>query len=87
MQTVDQMEVDFAAVTSDQAANREIARTQPLVQCRKFRLRLDYNALPAALVEPERDVIGNRMPCTDINIGPGGLSRKGQREMIVLEIL
>ena len=87
MQTIDHMEVDFAAVSSDQAANREIARTQPLVQRHKFRLRLDDNALPAALIEPERHVVGDRMPCTDIDIGPGGLSREGKREMIVLEIL
>ena len=53
MQTIDHMEVDFAAMTSDQATNREIAWTQPLVQRRKFRLRLDYNAVPAALIEPE----------------------------------
>jgi len=53
MQTIDHMEVDFAAVTSDQAANREIARAQPLVQRRKFGLRLDDKAVPTALIEPE----------------------------------
>jgi hypothetical protein len=74
-------------VTSDQATNREIARAQPLIQRRKFRLRLDDYALPAALIEPERHVVGNRMPCTDIDIGSSGLSREGKREMIVLEIL
>ena len=87
MQTFDHMEVEFAAVPSDQAANREVARTQALVQRRKFGLRLDHNALPAAFVEPERNVVGNRMPCTDIDIGPGGLSREGKRKMIVLEVL
>ena len=87
MQTFDHMEVDFAAVTSDQATNREIARTQPLVQRLKFRLRLDDDAVPAALIEPEGHVVGNRMPCADIDIGPSGLSREGKREMIVLEIL
>jgi hypothetical protein len=40
----DHMEVDFAAVTSDQDTNREIARTQPLVQRRKFGLGLDDDA-------------------------------------------
>ena len=87
MQTLNHMEVGFAAVTSDQATNRKVARTQPLVQRHKVRLRLDYNALPAAFIEPERHVVGNRVPCTDIDIGPSRLSRKGKREMIVLEIL
>ena len=53
MQTIDHMKVDFAAVTSDQATDRDIARTQPLVQRRKFGLRLHDNAVPAALIEPE----------------------------------
>jgi hypothetical protein len=48
------MEVDFATVTSDQATNREIARTQPLVQRRKFGVGLDDDALPAALIESGR---------------------------------
>src|SRR6202790_5665575 len=39
----------------------------------------------ATLIEPKRHVVGNRMSCTDIDIGPGGLSREGKREMIVLE--
>ena len=81
------MEVDLAAVSPDQAANREIPRAQPLVQRHKFRLWLDYNSSPAAFIEPERHVVGNRMPCTDIDIGPSALSREGQRKMIVLEIL
>ena len=85
MQTVDPMEVDFAAMSSDQATNRKIARAQPLVQRHEFRLRLDDDALPAAFIEPERHVVGNRMPGTDIDIGPSGLSREGKREMIVLE--
>ena len=50
-------------------------------------LRLNYNAPPAAFIEPERHVVGNRMPCTDIDIGSSGLPRESKREMIVLEIL
>ena len=86
MQAFDHMEVHLAAVTSDQATKREVARTQPRVERLKFRLRLDDNALPATFIEPERHVVGNRMPCTDIDVGPGGLSREGKREMIVFEI-
>jgi len=53
MQAIDDMEIHFAAVTSDQTTNREVARTQPRIERHKFRLRLDDNALPATLIEPE----------------------------------
>ena len=87
MQTFHRVEVDFAAVASDQATNRQIAWPQPLIQRRKFGLRLHDDAAPAALVEPEGHIVRDRMPGADIDIGPGGLSREGKRQVIVLEIL
>ena len=53
MQTFHRIEVDFAAVASDQATNHQIAWPQPLIQRRKFGLWLNDDAAPAALVEPE----------------------------------
>ena len=87
MQTIDHVEVSFAALSSDQAAYRDITRTQPPVERGKFGLRLDYNALPSALVEPERHIVRDRMSRADIDIRTGRLSREGKGEMIILEIL
>ena len=87
MQTVNYMEVGFAILASDQTANHDVARTQPGIQRRKFGLRLDYNALPAPFIEPKRYIISDRMPCADIDVRSSRLPSKGQREMIILEIL
>jgi cytochrome c2 len=77
VQTVDHVEVDFAALSSDQAPNQDIAWTQALIQARKLRLRLDYNSLPTALIKPERHIVGNRMACPNIDIRSSRLSREG----------
>ena len=58
-----------------------------VLRSRKFGLRLDYYAAPAAFIEPKGYIISNRMPCADIDVGPSRLSRERDRKMIVLEIL
>ena len=44
-------------------------------------------AAPALQVEPERDVVGDRVPCPDIDVEPVRLPGEQARQMVVLEVL
>ncbi len=87
VQALDQEKIAFAIGAPDQRLDHTIARAQPRIKRRERRLRLDHKALPAALVEPERNIVGDRMPGADIDVAPARLAREGEREVIVLEIL
>ncbi len=87
VQPVDHMEVDHAVVATDEAAHCGVARAQPRVQAGEVSLRLDHNTAPSSLVEPERHVVGDRVPGAHIDIGAGLLAREREREMIILEVL
>src|SRR5262249_13539431 len=87
MQAFDDMKIGLAAFAPDQAADTCVARSQPSIERRQFGLRLDDDPAPAALVEPERHVVRDRVPGADIDVGAGLLSREGERKVIVLEAL
>src|SRR5262245_27737170 len=84
---LEHMEVGFAALRADQRRDRGIARAQPRIEIDEFLLRLDRNALPAALVEKERHVVRDRVAGADINVGALALSAEGQPQMRVLHVL
>jgi hypothetical protein len=58
---VDHMKVDLAVLATDKPADRGVARAQSCVKISEFGLRLDHDAAPPALIEPERHVVGDRM--------------------------
>ena len=87
VQAIDHVEIDLAGRASDDAANGHVARAQAGVKGGEFRLRLDDDAAPTPLIEPERDIVGDRVAAADVDIGPALLSGEGEGEVIVLEVL
>src|SRR5262249_44733645 len=53
----------------------------------KLWLRLDTDAGPATLIEPERHVVGDRMAGADIDIEAGALRAERLPQMIILKVL
>ncbi len=87
MQPIDEVKIALAAGSSEQSANHHVARAQPVVERSQVRLRFDDDPSPAALVEPERHVVSDRMAGADVDIDAGILACEREREMVVLEIL
>ena len=63
------MEVGLAALRADQGRDRDVAGPQPRIEIDELLLRLDGDALPAALVEIERDIVRDRMAGADVDVG------------------
>jgi hypothetical protein len=81
------VKVSQTGPTPDQSADAAVARSQSAEKIEEIALRLDDNALPAAFVEPERNVIGDRVSAADIDIRTGTLAREGEPQMIVFHVL
>ena len=65
----------------------DIVRSYWAIESCQISLWFGHDAFPAALVEPERDIVGNRVAGSDVNIEAGLLSLEGQRQMVVFQIL
>jgi hypothetical protein len=50
-------------------------------------LRLDDDAAPALQVKPERDVVGDRMAGTHVDVEPARLIGENPRQVVILEVL
>jgi hypothetical protein len=81
------MEVRFAAPRADHGRDGGIARAQPRVEIDKLLLRLDRDALPAALVEEELDIVSVRVAGADNNVGTIAPSAEGEPEVDVFHVL
>ena len=71
VQALDDIEIGLAALATDQAADDRVARAQAGVECSQLCLRLDHHPFPAALVEPERHIVGHGMTGADVEVGAG----------------
>jgi hypothetical protein len=84
---LDHMEVGLAALRADQGRDRDVAGPQPRIEIDQLLLRLDGDALPAALVEKERDIVRDRMAGADVDVGTMMPLSESNREVGVLHIL
>src|SRR4051794_34302630 len=87
VQTLNDMEIDLAAFASHQPRDDRVTRPQSRIQASQLRLRLDDDAAPAALIEPEGNIVRDRMPAADIDVEARLLAGESERQMIVLEVL
>jgi len=81
------VKVRLADAAADEPANGDVARPDVGIKCGEVLLRLDDDAAPALQVEPERDVVGDRVPGTDVDVEPVGLTGEQARQMVILEVL
>src|SRR5262249_39391293 len=84
MESLEHVEVGYATLRADYGGDRGITRPQPRIKIDEFLLRLDGDALPAALVEKERHVVRDRVPGADVDVGAIVLSAEGEPQMRVL---
>ncbi len=86
MQALHLVEVDFAIAAARETAHHAIARTDAGIERGERLLRLDHEPLPAPQVEPEGDVVGDRVAAADIDVRSWPIG-KDQIEVVVLEVL
>ena len=87
MQAVDLEEFRFARRGADHSFDLRVARPQAPMQRGEILLRLDHDAAPPALVEPERDAAGDRVSAADVDVASLLSSGKREVEVIVLHVL
>src|SRR5262249_46048172 len=87
MQAVDLEEFRFAGGGADHSFDQRVAWPQASMQRGEIRLRLDHDAAPAALIEPERDAARDRVSAAEVDVASLLSSGKREVEMIVLHVL
>ena len=87
MEGLEHMEVGFAALRADQGRNHGITRAQPRVEIDELLLRLDGDALPAALVEKERHIVRDWVAGADVDVGTSVPAAEGEPEVRVFHVL
>jgi hypothetical protein len=87
VQPLDHMEVRLPGAASDERCHGDVARPHVRVKVGKIRLRLDREAAPALQVEPERDVVGDRVPRPDIDVEAVRLAGEDAGQVVILQVL
>jgi hypothetical protein len=87
MEAIEDVEIGRSTAGADQRADPRIPRPHAGIESEKMLLRLDDDAPPAALVKPQRDVVGNRVSGSDVDIDTAPLAGEGERQMVVLHVL